>query len=53
MDNIKDIIAKRIAMEMKDGDLVNLGIPSLVANYIAEDCKVYLQSENGSLDLVH
>ena len=53
MDNIKDIIAKRVAQELKDGDLVNLGIgiPSLVANYIPEGCQVYLQSENGIIGL--
>ncbi|MBU1141517.1 MAG: 3-oxoacid CoA-transferase subunit B [Firmicutes bacterium] len=53
MDNIKDIIAKRVAKELKDGDLVNLGIgiPSLVANYLPEDCEVFLQSENGIIGL--
>ncbi len=53
MDNIKNIIAKRVAKELKDGDLVNLGIgiPSLVADYIPEDCEVFLQSENGIIGL--
>lgn len=53
MNNIKDIIAKRVAQELNDGDLVNLGIgiPSLVANYIPEDCEVFLQSENGIIGL--
>lgn len=53
MDNIKEIIAKRVAKELKDGDVVNLGIgvPSLVANYIAKDMEVYLQSENGIVGL--
>ncbi len=53
MDNIKEIIAKRVAKELKDGDLVNLGIgvPALVANYIPKDCEVYLQSENGIIGL--
>jgi acetate CoA/acetoacetate CoA-transferase beta subunit len=34
----KDYIAKRVAKELKDGDVVNLGIglPTLVANYIPE-----------------
>ena len=43
------IIAKRIAHELKSGMLVNLGIgiPTLVANYIPSDLKVYFQSENG------
>ncbi|MFH0993244.1 MAG: 3-oxoacid CoA-transferase subunit B [bacterium] len=45
----KYIIAKRIAMELADGDLVNLGIgtPTLVADFIPADRKVVLQSENG------
>lgn len=47
--NIKSIIAKRVAKEFKDGNLVNLGIglPTLVANYIPEDIQITLQSENG------
>ncbi|MCD6436339.1 MAG: CoA transferase subunit B [Clostridiales bacterium] len=47
--NIKSIIAKRVAKEFKDGNLVNLGIglPTLVANYIPEDIEITLQSENG------
>jgi len=49
----KDIIAKRIALELKDGDLVNLGIglPLGVANYIPEGIQIYLQSENGIIGL--
>ncbi len=50
---IKEIIAKRVAKELKDGDVVNLGIglPTLVANHISEDIDVTLQSENGFLGL--
>jgi acetate CoA/acetoacetate CoA-transferase beta subunit len=42
-------IAKRIARELKTGMLVNLGIgiPTMVANYIPDDVKVFFQSENG------
>lgn len=49
----KDIIAKRIAKELKPGNLVNLGIgiPTLVANYIPENQDIYLQSENGIVGL--
>src|SRR5215470_850787 len=55
-DKQKDVekrerIVKRIAREMKDGFYVNLGIglPTLVANYIAPGVEVILQSENGML----
>ena len=51
--NIKEHIARRVAQELKNGDVVNLGIglPTLVANYIKEDIHVTLQSENGFLGL--
>jgi acetate CoA/acetoacetate CoA-transferase beta subunit len=43
------VIAKRIAQELRSGMLVNLGIgiPTLVANYVAPGVNVYFQSENG------
>ncbi|MET4170798.1 acetate CoA/acetoacetate CoA-transferase beta subunit [Bradyrhizobium sp. LA6.1] len=43
------IIARRVARELKSGNLVNLGIgiPTLVANYVPADLKVFFQSENG------
>lgn len=46
-------IAKRIAMELKDGMVVNLGvgIPTLIQNYLPKDSRVYLQSENGLLGM--
>jgi len=49
----KNIIAKRIARSLEDGDVVNLGIgmPTLVANYIPDDIDIMLQSENGFLGL--
>ncbi|MGM0495273.1 MAG: 3-oxoacid CoA-transferase subunit B [Bacillota bacterium] len=51
--NDKQVIASRIALELKDGDLVNLGIgiPTLVANYVPENKKVIFQSENGIIGL--
>ena len=43
------IIAKRIARELRDGMLVNLGIgiPTMVANFVPKDIHVFFQSENG------
>jgi acetate CoA/acetoacetate CoA-transferase beta subunit len=43
------IIAKRIAHELREGMLVNLGIgiPTLVANYVPDGMHVFFQSENG------
>ena len=43
------IIARRIALELRDGMLVNLGIgiPTSVANYVPEGTHVFFQSENG------
>ena len=45
----QEFIAKRVAKEFKDGDLVNLGIglPTLVAEFIPEGLAVDFQSENG------
>lgn len=45
----KEIIARRVAKEFKDGDVVNLGIglPTLVPNYIDASVELILQSENG------
>ena len=50
---IKEFIAKRVAKELKDGDIVNLGIglPTMVANYIPEGVNIFLQSENGFIGL--
>ncbi len=49
----KEIIAIRIAKEMEDGHIVNLGIglPTLVANYLPENVHILLQSENGLLGM--
>ena len=43
------IIARRIALELKSGMLVNLGIgiPTLVANYVPPGMQIFFQSENG------
>ena len=51
--NSRELITRRIARELRNGDLVNLGIgmPTLVANYIPEGVEVILQSENGFIGM--
>lgn len=50
---LKELIARRVAKELKDGDVVNLGIglPTMVANHVPENMTVHFQSENGFLGL--
>lgn len=52
-DRKREVIVKRVAKELKDGDLVNLGIglPTQVVNYIPEGVDVLLHSENGFVGL--
>ncbi|MEG1556420.1 MAG: 3-oxoacid CoA-transferase subunit B [Bacteroidales bacterium] len=52
-NQIREVIAKRVALELHDGDVVNLGIglPTLVPNYLAKEVRVILQSENGLLGM--
>lgn len=47
--NAQTLIARRVAHEIRPGNLVNLGIgiPTLVANYVPQGMRVFFQSENG------
>lgn len=49
----KEIIARRVALEIRPNTLVNLGIgiPSLVANYLPTGINVFFQAENGVVGL--
>ncbi|MDQ0198915.1 3-oxoacid CoA-transferase subunit B [Neobacillus ginsengisoli] len=49
--NVKQYIAARAAKELKQGDIVNLGIgiPTMVADFIPPGVHVFLHSENGIL----
>ena len=53
-DQVREVIAKRVALELKDGDVVNLGIglPTMVPELLAQKIvHVILQSENGLLGM--
>lgn len=47
----RELIALRVARELRDGMVVNLGIglPTLVSNFLPQDAQILLQSENGIL----
>jgi acetate CoA/acetoacetate CoA-transferase beta subunit len=49
----KEIIARRVAQEVGEGMLVNLGIglPSMVADFVPRDLHVFFQAENGVIGL--
>lgn len=51
--NEREVIARRVAVELKEGDRVNLGIglPTLVAQYLPPSLHVFFHSENGIMGM--
>lgn len=47
--NSKELIARRVAKEFQEGDLVNLGagLPGMVGEFLPKDKRIYLHAENG------
>lgn len=52
-EKVQEFIAKRVAHELSDGDVVNLGIglPTKVANFVPHGKTIIFQSENGFVGL--
>ena len=52
-NEMREVIAKRAAKELHDGDVVNLGIgiPTLIPNYLPDGVQVTLQTENGAMGM--
>ena len=52
-NEMREVIAKRAAKELHDGDVVNLGIgiPTMIPNYLPAGVEVVLQTENGAMGM--
>ena len=52
-NEMREVIAKRAAKELHDGDVVNLGIgiPTMIPNYLPDGVEVTLQTENGAMGM--
>lgn len=52
-NEMREVIARRAAKELHDGDVVNLGIgiPTMIPNYLPEGVSVTLQTENGAMGM--
>ena len=53
MADAKEVIAARVAKELKDGDVVNLGIglPTMVVDFLPPGVDIIIQSENGIMGM--
>jgi acetate CoA/acetoacetate CoA-transferase beta subunit len=53
MEDAKNIIARRAAAELKEGEVINLGIglPTLIANYVGRQLDVVIHTENGAVGI--
>ena len=51
MADAKQVIAARAGRELKDGQIINLGIglPTLIANFVPEGVDIVIQTENGGI----
>jgi len=51
MGSAKQTIARRAGGELRDGQIINLGIglPTMIANYVPEGVDVVIQTENGGI----
>ena len=51
MSDAKRVIAARAAQELRDGEIINLGIglPTMIANFVPEGVDVVIQTENGAI----